>query len=348
EEVKLGYFEAINGKCKELHGAKGEEVEDSTSNNLDLSTRMVLQHPQQGRQPWLPAASSDERPSCPIQATQNDEDDVLNPIPLSSSSINTHIANKSKTHLLQRRLTQQRPHAPSHRGQPICHQLHHAQAGDTNELSGDSSVLSYTIRSPLPAASSPSAHISRQPHATDPATIQPSDPPAPSADEHQASRSRWRYISMAHDSERQRPPSPWSFALPPDLVSRNRSAIAIQPHASITMSRADGQHLCPNRPPHAQPTSPSPTINPSTASSVRQTHLHLAMSKPSSNVHEQLTTTSTHQQPRWPHDPTVHDFGPATHVPLKWKQANQIRFKAGEVESLGRLARRRLSRTFNN
>ncbi|KAL5984438.1 hypothetical protein ACLOJK_018543 [Asimina triloba] len=50
------------------------------------------------------------------------------------------------------------------------------------------------------------------------------------------------------------------------------------------MSRADGQHLCPNRPPHAQPTSPSPTINPSTASSVRQTHLHLATSKPSSTV----------------------------------------------------------------
>ncbi|KAL5986593.1 hypothetical protein ACLOJK_014926 [Asimina triloba] len=57
--------------------------------------------------------------SCPIQATQNDEDDVLNPIPLSSSSINTHIANKSKTHLLQR---------------PPAHQQHASLfQGDDNE-----------------------------------------------------------------------------------------------------------------------------------------------------------------------------------------------------------------------
>ncbi|KAL6013628.1 hypothetical protein ACLOJK_004126 [Asimina triloba] len=53
----------------------------------------------QGRQPWLPAASSGEMCRCPIQAIQNVEDDVLNPIPPSSSSINARIANKSKTHL---------------------------------------------------------------------------------------------------------------------------------------------------------------------------------------------------------------------------------------------------------
>ncbi|KAL5999582.1 hypothetical protein ACLOJK_037867, partial [Asimina triloba] len=57
-------------------------------------------------------------------------------------------------------------------------------------------------------------------------------------------------------------------------------------------------------------------------------------SQPSSTPSSRRQPTSTipcvqrlsaHQQPRWPHDPTVHDFGPAAHVPLKWKQANRVR-----------------------
>ncbi|KAL5972871.1 hypothetical protein ACLOJK_039677 [Asimina triloba] len=114
---------------------------------------MVLHHPQQGRQPWLPAASSDERPSCPIQATQNDEDDVLNPIPLSSSSINTHIANKSKTHLLQRRPTQQRPHAPrppARSGRPPPRAAH---------CPADESSSSIRSHAPCPSAPSKIQHL---------------------------------------------------------------------------------------------------------------------------------------------------------------------------------------------
>ncbi|KAL6009764.1 hypothetical protein ACLOJK_000193 [Asimina triloba] len=38
---------------------------------------MVLHHPHQGRQPWLPAASSGEMCGRPIQATQNDENDPI-------------------------------------------------------------------------------------------------------------------------------------------------------------------------------------------------------------------------------------------------------------------------------
>ncbi|KAL5986989.1 hypothetical protein ACLOJK_015324 [Asimina triloba] len=179
-------------------------------------------------------------------------------------------------------------------------QTHHARPATASTLLADSHLIP-TARFHLPqhpfrpsqqatvqrlTPKSPSS--SHFPHPTLSSINGPLIQPRSSPDEHQASRSRWRYISMAHDSERQRPPlhllhrrrhrpcqrppSPWSFALPPDLASRNRSAIAIQAHA--------------------QPTSPSPTINPSTASSVRQTHLHLATSKPSSNVHEQLTTTS--------------------------------------------------------
>ncbi|KAL5986727.1 hypothetical protein ACLOJK_015060, partial [Asimina triloba] len=104
----------------------------NSGSNADERTTATTTNDTEAK-PWLSAASSDERPSCPIQATQNDEDDVLNPIPLSSSSINTHIANKSKTHLLQRRLTQQRPHAPrppARSGRPPPRA---AQAGDTNE-----------------------------------------------------------------------------------------------------------------------------------------------------------------------------------------------------------------------
>ncbi|KAL6003552.1 hypothetical protein ACLOJK_023784 [Asimina triloba] len=61
--------------------------------------RMVLHHLHQGRQPWLPAASFSWSSGGPIQATQNVEDNTLNPIPPSSSSINAHIENKLKTHL---------------------------------------------------------------------------------------------------------------------------------------------------------------------------------------------------------------------------------------------------------
>ncbi|KAL6013638.1 hypothetical protein ACLOJK_004136 [Asimina triloba] len=61
---------------------------------------------------------------------------------------------------------------------------------------------------------------------------------------------------------------------------------------------------------------PWPTSQPSSTPSSRR--------QPTSTI-PCVRRLSAHQQPRWPHDPTVHDFGPAAHVPLKWKQANQVR-----------------------
>ncbi|KAL5974910.1 hypothetical protein ACLOJK_031586 [Asimina triloba] len=149
---------------------------------------------------------------------------------------------------------------------------------------------------------------------------QPSDPPAPSADEHP---------DLDGDT------SPWPTI--PRASSIHGSSSHLQPR---TPSAAAGDAPWPAMPePITTPATPLPCVA-ADSTSLPQSPM------PASSPCPEPTATIDPSRTRWPH--THH----GCHLSIRLHSINpsaaHIRFKAGEVESLGRLARRRLSRTFNN